>query len=105
MLTKHYSPRARVVLRECGEAPRLEEKFSAKEIAVVWLKRPAEETAAATDFWLSEDGGMETVARNVFGLLRQLDQAGFREVHMELAEEKGLGAAVNDRLRRAAARA
>ncbi len=105
MLTKHYSPRAAVVLREAGAPPRLEGKFSAKEIAVVWQRRPAEKTPGAEDFWLSEDGDPATAARNVFALLRRLDGAGFAELQVELAEERGVGVALNDRLRRAAARA
>lgn len=105
MLTKHYSPLAAVVLRRFGEKPRLMGKSPAKEIAVVWQGRPIEPVSGAANFWLSEDGDPVVAARNVFALLRRLDRKGFVELQVELAEETGVGVAMNDRLRRAAARA
>ena len=73
--------------------------------AVVWLQRPAagDKTHGRACFWLSEDGSLEEVGRNIFALLRRLDEGNFSAVHMELTGGHGLGAAINDRLRRAAA--
>jgi L-threonylcarbamoyladenylate synthase len=50
---------------------------------------------------LSESGNLIEAAANLFDYLRQLDGAGIRCIHAETLPEKGIGAAVNDRLRRA----
>jgi L-threonylcarbamoyladenylate synthase len=50
---------------------------------------------------LSESGSPIEAAANLFDYLRQLDGAGIRCIHAEILPEKGIGAAVNDRLRRA----
>lgn len=56
-------------------------------------------------FWLSEGGELEEVARSLFERLRELDGGQWRRVHVEtMRENTGLGLAINDRLRRAAAR-
>jgi L-threonylcarbamoyladenylate synthase len=127
MLSRHYSPRTPVLLRAPGTAPALRPGLAARQ-AVVWLRRP--ETAApqplpptlpqppqspqspllpstnpAPDvFWLSEDGDLREVARNIFALLRRLDAAAnYALIHVESADGIGLATAINDRLRRAAA--
>ncbi|MDR2513126.1 MAG: threonylcarbamoyl-AMP synthase [Puniceicoccales bacterium] len=106
MLERHYSPRTQLILRCEGEAP-VPPHTSGRE-AVVWLRRPDDaagsETYGRARFWLSEDGSLEEAGRNVFALLRCLDNGDFTAVHMELTTGLGLGAAINDRLRRAAAR-
>jgi L-threonylcarbamoyladenylate synthase len=43
-------------------------------------------------------------ARQLFGALRALDTAGYHRIHAELAPGPGLAEAINDRLRRAAAK-
>jgi L-threonylcarbamoyladenylate synthase len=105
MLSRHYSPRTRVLLRAPGEAPALRAGLAGQ--AVVWVRRPSRKLPGAdapAEFWLSEDGDVREVARNVFALLRRLDAGNFTLLHLELAEGGGLATAINDRLRRAAAR-
>lgn len=46
---------------------------------------------------------LEGVARRLFSALRELDRAGCRLILAEAVEERGLGVAVNNRLRKAAA--
>jgi L-threonylcarbamoyladenylate synthase len=53
---------------------------------------------------LSETGGMTEAAANLFDLLHGLDRLGLDRIRAEEAPPEGLGAAINDRLRRAAAR-
>jgi L-threonylcarbamoyladenylate synthase len=55
-------------------------------------------------FWLSARGDLRHVARRLFAVLRRIDGRGFRKIHAELAPGSGLAEAINDRLRRAAAR-
>ncbi|MDR3138723.1 MAG: threonylcarbamoyl-AMP synthase [Treponema sp.] len=52
---------------------------------------------------LSEGGNMTEAAANLFDLLHRLDRLGLCRIRAEKVPETGLGAAVNDRLRRAAA--
>jgi L-threonylcarbamoyladenylate synthase len=52
---------------------------------------------------LSENGDINEAARNLFSTLRMLDKPELSKVYIELAPETGLGPAINERLRRAAA--
>lgn len=55
------------------------------------------------DINLSESGDLVEAAANLFGALRQLDRAPFTGIAVAPIPETGLGVAINDRLRRAAA--
>lgn len=101
MLDQHYSPRTPLVLRDRA--------FSVDELAApipgcarVCARQP--ERACAHVYGLSEHGDPADAARRLFALLRQLDAAGYERIECELLPDTGLGAAINDRLRRAAAR-
>ncbi len=52
---------------------------------------------------LSRRGDLEEAAANLFAMLRLLDQSGVRGIAVMPIPERGLGRAINDRLRRAAA--
>ena len=58
---------------------------------------------AAVTLNLSETGDLEEAAANLFALLRALDQPGLAGIAVMPVPETGLGRAINDRLRRAAA--
>ena len=53
---------------------------------------------------LSPDGAKGTAAARLFAALRRLDAAGLDRILAEPCDEAGLGHAIMDRLRRAAAR-
>ena len=53
--------------------------------------------------WLSRGGDLAEAAANLFAMLRRLDQPGFSGIAVMPIPERGLGRAINDRLRRAAA--
>lgn len=92
-LSRHYAPQTRLLLHPFGaEIP--------KETRI-FFARPRHPTA--TDRWLCEDGNPATAARNLYAVLRELDATGGDVAHVELAPESGIGLAINDRLRRAAA--
>jgi L-threonylcarbamoyladenylate synthase len=55
-------------------------------------------------FSLDPRGDLRGAARRLFSVLRQIDEAGFRRIHASLVPGDGLADAINDRLRRAAAR-
>jgi L-threonylcarbamoyladenylate synthase len=52
---------------------------------------------------LSAAGDLQEAAANLFAMLRQLDEPKFRAIAVMPIPEAGLGLAINDRLRRAAA--
>jgi len=93
MLASHY-------------APRLPVRVAATEA------RPGEALLAfgsdappgfAQVLWLSRSGDLAEAAANLFAMLRRLDQFCFTGIAVMPIPEHGLGRAINDRLRRAAA--
>jgi L-threonylcarbamoyladenylate synthase len=53
--------------------------------------------------WLSRSGDLAEAAANLFAMMRRLDRPPFTGIAVMLIPEHGLGRAINDRLRRAAA--
>ena len=53
--------------------------------------------------WLSRSGDLGEAAANLFAMLRRLDRPEFTGIAVVPIPERGLGRAINDRLRRAAA--
>jgi L-threonylcarbamoyladenylate synthase len=88
MLASHYAPNAK--LRLDATAP---------EPGEVYLGFGPGPTATAN---LSPGGDLHEAARNLFSLLHQLDETASR-IAVAPIPETGLGEAINDRLRRAAA--
>jgi L-threonylcarbamoyladenylate synthase len=100
LLARHYSPHTPLVLHEAMAA---RDEGGKSTEAYVFLRRP-ESPTAPNIFWLDSRGDLRGVARRLFATLRKLDAMNFKRVHIELAPAEGLGQAINDRLRRAAAR-
>lgn len=97
MLLRHYSPRTPVVLHEA-----IEQVGGANE-AFIFMRKPVGRRGENV-FWLDERGRLSGVARRLFATLREVDAKRFRRIHVELAAGDPLADAINDRLRRAAAR-
>lgn len=97
-LTKHYSPKAKIVVVEHGghQLPKRENE------AFIVNKRPSGNHQDDL-YWLSEDGDLEVIARNFFDLIQRLDKQRYSKINIETMPETGIGIAINDRLRRAAA--
>ncbi|WP_438276189.1 L-threonylcarbamoyladenylate synthase [Nitrobacter sp.] len=96
MLASHYAPRARVRL----DATSLSRGEALLAFGPAVLA--GSETAAAV-MNLSERGDLKEAAANLFGYLRALDASGARTIAVMPVPDHGLGEAINDRLRRAAA--
>jgi L-threonylcarbamoyladenylate synthase len=102
MLARHYSPRTPLTLLETDAPPPI---IQGRRTAWVHFCRPAqiEPTGPGMDiFWFSESGDLAQAAQGLYELLRQLDNAGYARIYCEQAPATGMGAALNDRLRRAA---
>ena len=101
LLARHYSPRTPVTLhRKISRAAVA--RGTASE-AWIFLAKP-KGLSAKNIFWFDARGDLVGVARRLFATLRLLDGKKFSRLHVELAPGDGLAAAINDRLRRAAAR-
>lgn len=98
LLDRHYSPRTPVRLHHALT------RFPRAEEAYICLRRPTGGRVPSNVYWLDPGGDLRGVARRLFGTLREVDGAGYRVIHVELAPGAGLAEAINDRLRRAAAR-
>jgi L-threonylcarbamoyladenylate synthase len=79
------------------------ETAAGKRIGVLTFKRRADLPEHVLQLALSETGDLAEAARNLFAALRSLDQADIELILAESVPEEGLGRAINDRLRRAAA--
>jgi L-threonylcarbamoyladenylate synthase len=95
-LASHYAPRAAVRLNADHVAPR--------EALLAFGDAPmsGSESAAVT-LNLSPRGDLVEAAANFFAYLHQLDASNAATIAVARIPEKGLGEAINDRLRRAAA--
>jgi L-threonylcarbamoyladenylate synthase len=102
MLARHYSPRTPLVLHRRID-PRNVRADKSRRTAWLFIAKPRG-LAGANVRWLDPRGDLHGAGRKLFGALRSLDAGGFKSIHAELAPGGGLSAAINDRLRRAAAR-
>jgi L-threonylcarbamoyladenylate synthase len=94
MLTSHYAPRLGL---------RLEARTVAADEALLAFGPEVPAGACAT-LNLSAAGDPVEAAANLFAFLHRLDETGAGAIAVMPVPERGLGRAINDRLRRAAAR-
>ena len=93
-LKSHYAPR--LTLRLNARRPRAGEAF----LAFGAVPRDVE---AKDVMNLSAKRDLGEAAANLFAMLRALDRPGFKRIAVAPIPARGLGAAINDRLKRAAA--
>ena len=100
-LDRHYSPRTPLVLHR-----RITACMAQKCPGDAWICfcRPGWTGKTKNVFWFSAAGDVRAAGRRLFALLRKLDGGAWRRLHAEYAPAHGAGEAINDRLRRAAAR-
>lgn len=98
MLLQHYSPHTPVSVH-----PRIDFVPAAGEAALLLRACPRGRRHPRV-FCLSRSGSLAQMAKRLFAQLRALDRGGYTRIHVELARGHGLADAINDRLRRAAAK-
>ena len=101
MLKSHYAPRAPLQL--AGDRAELD-GLRGEAVGALVFREWLPELPREHQRRLSAEGDPEEAARHLFASLRELDQLGLQAIWAELLPEIGLGRAINDRLRRAAAR-
>jgi L-threonylcarbamoyladenylate synthase len=87
-MASHYAPRGRLRLNARAPAPG-EAMLGFGEVG--------------GELTLSASGDLQEAAANLFGHLHRLDALGAERIAVAPIPERGLGRAINDRLRRAAA--
>jgi L-threonylcarbamoyladenylate synthase len=96
MLKSHYSPRIPLILRNLSEIhPERSERFGVLSFQKNWGVEQQE--------ILSPSGDLAEAARRLFAAMRRLDALDLEVIYAELVPDEGLGRAINDRLKRAAA--
>ena len=93
MMSSHYAPRARLRL----------DIHEVRPGEALLAFGPTVPTSANRMCNLSPRGDLAEAAANLFAMLRQLDQPGVSTIAVMRLPDRGLGEAINDRLRRAAA--
>jgi L-threonylcarbamoyladenylate synthase len=98
LLISHYAPRKPFLL---GNIQELLSENSGKKIArITFDGEPKDELHKV----LSTEGSLNEAARNLFKVMRELDETDAEVILAEPVPDHGLGRAINDRLRRAAAK-
>ncbi|WP_029041968.1 L-threonylcarbamoyladenylate synthase [Cucumibacter marinus] len=93
MLASHYAPRASMRLNAENVGP-------GEVLLAFGAEAPAHDGPILN---LSQTGDLAEAARNLFAHLRALDASGADKIAVMPIPDRGLGEAINDRLRRAAA--
>ena|SRR5579871_518202 len=96
MLMSHYAPHAALRMNAITVAP-------GEALLAFGPTLPADAGNARTVLNLSDRGDLVEAAANLFNYLRLLDSAGINAIAVMPVPEEGLGEAINDRLRHAAA--
>ncbi|MBO6725927.1 MAG: threonylcarbamoyl-AMP synthase [Rhizobiaceae bacterium] len=96
MLMSHYAP-------QLGMRLGVQEVEPGEALLAFGPQRAAGAEHAAAAINLSEAGDLREAAANLFSAMRELDRSEAAAIAVEPIPEQGLGEAINDRLRRAAA--
>ena len=105
MKYKHYSPDAEVILVEAGDGCIVEKvnslirEFERKgsEVGVITMKKDELYDTDKVKFMRDT----KDFAKNLFATFREFDNMGVDVIVVETVEEKGLGLAIMNRLRKA----
>jgi len=101
MLLSHYAPGTPLVL---GNLQELATQYPGAKIGVLAFRQPLPGLPADRQVVLSAKGDFAEAAQHLFAGLRYLDGLNLDLILAELLPEAQLGRAINDRLRRAAAK-
>ncbi|KAA0215494.1 threonylcarbamoyl-AMP synthase [bacterium] len=104
-LESHYAPRTPLYFDDLGYRAR---GLSPDQVALLLFRAPLAEVPPDQQEVLSASGDLNEAARHLFGAMRRLDALaaarGLRAIFTQKFPERGLGRAINDRLRRASSR-
>ncbi len=98
MLKSHYAPNKKVLLLPEGNKISLRERYG-----ILRYSEYSVDTKKDSQFVLTEKKDLIEAAQNLFKGLRHLDGLDIDTIYLELVPDEGIGRAINDRLKRAAA--
>jgi L-threonylcarbamoyladenylate synthase len=98
-LLSHYAPRKPVFV---GDIDMLVDIHKNEKIGIISFQKPYLGYNIIKTWILSDHGNLDEAAVNLFHALREADQSGIQVILAEIFPDKGLGRAINDRLKRAA---
>ncbi|MBM3244923.1 MAG: threonylcarbamoyl-AMP synthase [Candidatus Omnitrophica bacterium] len=113
MFTRHYSPKARVIVVEDGNKTQPERvkdiasEFISQGYSVGIMAKDENKNHYNGDFnlkILGPEKNLALCAANLYSLLREFDKDGTQIIIAESVKEDGLGITIMDRLRKAAAK-
>ncbi len=100
MLASHYAPRLPVVI---GVLADLMKHYSTKRVGLLTFRDTYPSVDVQHQVALSPSGDLGEAAQRVFAALRYLEKLPITHILAEAVPDRGIGKAINDRLRRAAA--
>lgn len=101
MMDSHYSPLTPIII---GDIEELIGMNSDKKIGVLSYKNEHHKIKHIHQYKLSEKGDLDEAATRLFTGLRYLDALNLQLIIGEYVPDRGLGKAINDRLKRAQAK-
>jgi L-threonylcarbamoyladenylate synthase len=102
MLTSHYAPGKPFKLGEIADL--YSDEDAKQKTGIISFNNPEIHFTGDTVIEvLSKTGNLDEAARNLFAALRRLDASDVKRIIAEPVPDSGIGKAINDRLRRAAA--
>lgn len=107
-MPRHYSPNTSLQLHPNSTAifRSIQNASNPQTIGVILLKRPSPNEKwpkSSKVLWLSESGNLNDAAFNLYDSLIKMDSDPLIEqIHCHAAPNKGVGSAINDKLKRAA---
>ena len=99
-LKSHYAPKKPVYI---GNLSELQKQYSDKKIGAIVFGNDIKLNNSVLIKNLSSSKNYQEASANLFSYLRELDESDVDLIIAELLPEEGLGLAINDRLKRAAA--
>lgn len=100
MLKSHYAPRIPFLL---GNKTELVQEHAGKKLGILAFSEPIQHPDILIQQILSPTRNLSEAAQGLFAAMRAMDQMDLDLIIAEYLPEEGLGRAINDRLRRAAA--
>lgn len=100
-LPQHYAPRVPITLLPPGQ--NIPRPVSHEHVGLLTFRSQPNIAGYAVSEALSTEGNLLEAAANLFAALRRFDRLGLDRLVVEAVPEQGIGRAIMDRLRRAAA--
>lgn len=99
MLTKHYAPNHKLLVVDDLQQAYL--AYDKNRVGIISFSSLIADVPAAHQFVLSGSNNLEEAASNLFAAMQQIDELDLDIILAERFPNKGLGFAINDRLKRA----